>query len=181
MLKGILIALLVAVVGVQLYMWSTLSDEEPIVENEAKAVEHVEKKEKKIERKPFVTQKEVAPSSHVEKKEPKPEPTKTAKVEKKVQNPSKKKIDETYDGEFDPIPGRYESQDDPAEIEAMKDKVGEGLTLEQIEKMNISEEEKERLKDDLAYYQSRHDFKGESVSSEEVERIVEEDMKKEQN
>ncbi len=52
---------------------------------------------------------------------------------------------------------------------------GEGLTLEAIENMNVSEAEKERMRDDLAYFQSMQHVYHEKVSEEEILKMIAED------
>jgi len=57
------------------------------------------------------------------------------------------------------------------------DDIGEGLTLEDIESADVSDEEKERMRDDLVYYQAKHTEASEPVSEEEILKIIIEDTK----
>ncbi len=58
----------------------------------------------------------------------------------------------------------------------LENEIGEGLTLESIENANVSDEEKERMRDDLAYYQSIHMNSTPSLSEEEILKLIEKDL-----
>jgi hypothetical protein len=56
--------------------------------------------------------------------------------------------------------------------------IGKGLTLEDIENADVSEEEKERMRDDLALYLDLHTPPSEPLSDEEILETIKEDLKK---
>ena len=58
-----------------------------------------------------------------------------------------------------------------------EDVIGEGLTLEGIENADVSDEEKERMRDDMAYYQGINTEPTELLSDEEIQKIIVEDLK----
>ena len=55
--------------------------------------------------------------------------------------------------------------------------IGKGLTLEDIENADVSEEEKAQMRDDLAYYQSLHTPPSDPLSDEEILETIKEDLK----
>jgi len=57
------------------------------------------------------------------------------------------------------------------------DEIGKGLTLEDIENANVSDEEKERMKNDMVYYQGLHTEPSKPLSDEEILQIIEHDIK----
>jgi len=57
------------------------------------------------------------------------------------------------------------------------EEIGKGLTLESIENANVSEEEKERMLDDMVYYQGEHTEPSAPLSDEEIQKTIEEDIK----
>ena len=57
------------------------------------------------------------------------------------------------------------------------EEIGKGLTLEEIENADVSEEEKERMKMDMIYYQSKHMPNEPALSDEEIQKMIEEDAK----
>ena len=54
--------------------------------------------------------------------------------------------------------------------------IGEGLTLEGIENTDVSDEEKEGMRDDMAYYQSLHMKPKPALNEEEILKLIEEDI-----
>ena len=58
------------------------------------------------------------------------------------------------------------------------EEIGKGLTLEEIENADVSEEEKERMRDDMVYYQGVHMDPQPTLSEEEVQKMIEEDLEK---
>jgi hypothetical protein len=58
-----------------------------------------------------------------------------------------------------------------------ENEIGEGLTLESIENADVSDEEKERIIDDMAYYQGLHTEPSESLSDKEIQKMIDEDLK----
>jgi len=61
------------------------------------------------------------------------------------------------------------------------DEIGKGLTLEGIENVDVSDEEKERMRDDLVYYQNQNTELSKALSDEEILEIIKEDLKKDSN
>jgi hypothetical protein len=55
--------------------------------------------------------------------------------------------------------------------------IGEGLTLEGIENADVSDEEKQRMRDDMAYYQGLHTEPSEPLSDKEIQTMIDEDLK----
>jgi len=53
------------------------------------------------------------------------------------------------------------------------DEIGKGLTLEGIENADVSDEEKERMRDDLAYHLSLEKRNETSLSEEEILELIE--------
>ncbi len=58
-----------------------------------------------------------------------------------------------------------------------EEEVGKGLTLESIENANVSDEEKGRMRDDMAYYQGLHAEPSEPLSDEDIQKMIDEDLK----
>jgi len=56
--------------------------------------------------------------------------------------------------------------------------IGEDLTLESIENADVSDEEKEGMRDDMAYYQSLHTKPKPALNEEEILKLIEEDILK---
>ena len=92
------------------------------------------------------------PAAHkavaVEKPSVKDEPTKTASV-KKVEQVAQKKVLPKSKAEKTTSTVSVKEDAGLAEVE-----IGKGLTLESIENADVSDEEKERMRDDLAYRES---------------------------
>ena len=63
------------------------------------------------------------------------------------------------------------------ESTGQEETIGEGLTLEGIENTDVSDEEKERMLDDMAYNQSLEVNDEPTVSDEEVLKIIDQDLK----
>lgn len=57
--------------------------------------------------------------------------------------------------------------------------IGKGLTIEKIQAMDVSEEEKRRLIDDMVFYHGNHPKSDPHVSDEEIYRMIIEDEQKE--
>ena len=57
------------------------------------------------------------------------------------------------------------------------DEIGKDLTLEGIENANVSDEEKERMRDDLAYYNNLHMDEKPSLSDDEILEQIKQDLK----
>ena len=55
--------------------------------------------------------------------------------------------------------------------------IGEDVTLESIENANVSDEGKERMRDDMVYHQSIHTVPAKPLSDEEIQKIIVEDLK----
>ena len=62
-------------------------------------------------------------------------------------------------------------------IQEVETETGKGLTLESIENTNVSDEEKEQMRDDMIYYQGVNAEPSEPLSEEEVLKMIEEDFK----
>jgi len=77
---------------------------------------------------------------------------------------------------MDKIVTAHKSIEESNSIES-EDEIGKGLTLEDIENADVSDEEKERMRDDLAYYQDLHTEPSERLSDKEILKIIEEDLK----
>jgi len=61
--------------------------------------------------------------------------------------------------------------------DSIEDTIGEGITLESIENADVSEEEKDRMRDDMAYYQSVHMPYRPTLNDEEILKLIKEDLK----
>jgi len=57
------------------------------------------------------------------------------------------------------------------------EEIGKGLTLESIENADVSDEEKERMRDDMAYYQGLHAEPSEPLTDETIVKMIDEDLK----
>ena len=55
--------------------------------------------------------------------------------------------------------------------------IGKGLTLEDIENVDVSDEEKERMKMDFLYHQSSQMKDEPSLNGEEIQNMIENDLK----
>ena len=102
------------------------------------------------------TVKEVTPSSEVE-----------TSVEKKVSVKSKPVVQHSVQKER--LNVKKTSYSD--------DKIGEEFTLESIENTDVSEEEKIRMLDDIAYTKSLEVSDEPTLSDEEILKIIDEDLK----
>ena len=58
-----------------------------------------------------------------------------------------------------------------------KTEISEGLTLESIENADVSDEEQERMLDDMAYNESLKVTDSRKLSDEEILKIIDEDLK----
>jgi hypothetical protein len=59
----------------------------------------------------------------------------------------------------------------------MKEEIGEGLTPESIENTDISDEEKERMRNDLIFHQSQNIEFSEPLNNKEIEEMIIDDLK----
>lgn len=59
---------------------------------------------------------------------------------------------------------------------ADEEEIGKDLTLEGIENADVSDEEKEGMRDDLAYYQSLHMKPKPALNEKEILKLIEEDI-----
>jgi len=57
------------------------------------------------------------------------------------------------------------------------DEIGKGLTLEGIENADVGDEEKEWMRDDLAYYNNLHMDEKSSLSDDEILEQIKQDLK----
>ena len=58
-----------------------------------------------------------------------------------------------------------------------EEEIGKGLTLESIDNANVSDEEREIMRSDLAYYQSLHSEPSEPITKDAIRKMMEKDLK----
>jgi len=58
-----------------------------------------------------------------------------------------------------------------------ENEIGKGLTLEGIENADVSDEEKEQMRDDMVYYESLNAEPSKPLNEEEIFNIIDEDLK----
>lgn len=66
---------------------------------------------------------------------------------------------------------------EPTQDLEIEEEIGKSLTLESIENSNVSDEEKEIMRSDMAYYQSLNAEPSEPLTHEEIVKMVEDDIK----
>jgi len=116
------------------------------------------------------------PAAHkavaVEQPSIKDEPTKTASVKKVEQVAQAKATQKSVPAEKPSVASS--SSEDTAQAEA---EIGKGLTLESIENADVSDEEKERMKMDIAYRKIKHAEKRSVMTREELMDLFRNDVK----
>jgi len=95
--------------------------------------------------------------------------------EPKIKEHLSAKVENKDVSEMDKVIASYKSIEISDSAES-SDEIGKGLTLEGIENANVSDEEKERMRDDMAYYQSQYTDPSESLSDEEILELIKKDL-----
>ena len=65
-----------------------------------------------------------------------------------------------------------------SKVSHAKAAIGEGLTLESIENADVSDEEKERLINDMVYHESLKEIELENLSEDEIENMIIKDLER---